>query len=53
MNNKKLSEIKPPQNLINWFIDLPLELKVKLYNHWVNTVILGLESEYVRKSERI
>lgn len=38
--------ITPPQNLINWFIDLPLELKIKLYNHWQNTTILGLEANY-------
>ena len=40
-------EIKPTQNLIGWFIDLPLELKIKLYNHWVNTEILGLQANYI------
>jgi len=30
VENEKLM---PPMNLINWFIDLPLEDKIELYNY--------------------
>ena len=39
--------METPENLINWFFILPLELKIKLYNHWRNTEFLGLQANYV------
>ena len=39
-------EKKEPDDLCDWFLNLPLSVQVVLYNHWTNTTILGLEAEY-------